>query len=75
MGRGFFDDQEISIPCQAEGCGCETPKTVAWLKRNDEFTCPYCGTVTALERDKFLRKIKKAEDDLGNFGCDIRIDL
>jgi DNA-directed RNA polymerase subunit RPC12/RpoP len=39
---GYFDMQEIGLPCAK--CGHKTPKTIAWLKSNDEFACAGCGS-------------------------------
>lgn len=52
-------NQELSIPCPR--CGHETKKTVAWLKRNETFTCEKCESVVAPDSKKLFAAIKKAE--------------
>lgn len=48
---GLFERATIGIPCPQ--CGTKTPKTVAWMKANKEYTCS-CGRVIHLEADEFL---------------------
>lgn len=52
---------EIDVPCP--NCGTKTRKTLVWLRENDEFLCPKCGTtidgcgqlVTEFERTTGIR--------------------
>lgn len=43
----LFEQENIPLLCQS--CRSETQKSLAWIQANDEFTCPCCGAVTALD--------------------------
>lgn len=60
---GFFDNQEIGIPCSK--CGTKTNKSIGWIKGNSKFTCA-CGTVINLDSDQFRGEIAKVERSISN---------
>jgi hypothetical protein len=66
---GFLDDRQISIPCG--NCGHKTKKSIAWIKRNHEFTCK-CGTQITLKAGQFTSEIAKAEKALADFQRTLR---
>lgn len=55
---GILDKQTIGIPC--EKCKRETPKTIGWIKANNQFTCA-CGTVIKIDASQFRGEIAKVE--------------
>lgn len=54
----MFEKSEISIPCS--NCGCQTTKTVGWLKNHSAFECR-CGTRINVDASQFNREMSKID--------------
>lgn len=61
----MLEKAKIGVPCPK--CGHETKKSIAWIEANDDFVCSKCGSVVAVESEKLLATIKKAEQSLAKF--------
>jgi hypothetical protein len=53
-----FDDHVLPITCPK--CGAQIEKTVAWLRENDELSCP-CGTTIHFATDELLPVLEALE--------------
>jgi transposase-like protein len=52
MPISLFDDGSVEIACPR--CSCTSPRTTAWVRANDRFTCPACNSDMILDQDKQL---------------------
>jgi DNA-directed RNA polymerase subunit RPC12/RpoP len=48
----LFDDQITEILCTH--CNQTSPKTIAWVRANDQYNCPGCNARIIVERDALL---------------------
>ena len=64
MKKSILDKGSIEIPCA--NCGHKTPKTVAWIRNNTQFTC-VCGTAIHLDADQLESSIDRVNKLLGDF--------
>jgi hypothetical protein len=48
----LFDDQITEILCTH--CHQTSPKTIAWVRANDQYNCPGCNARIIVERDALL---------------------
>lgn len=62
-----IENLEIEIPCLGSSCSKKIKKTIGWMKRNTQLTCPSCQTVMDLQSDQFRREVAKAEAALADF--------
>lgn len=64
MSDDLFDEQSIDIPCPQ--CGHETKETIRWLRANADYVCAGCGRDIHLERDKLLRGLEDAQNQIAD---------
>jgi len=50
-----FDNQIIEISCPH--CHATSPKTIAWVRANDQYNCPGCNAPIIIERDALLAAV------------------
>jgi transposase-like protein len=50
-----FNDDSVEIACPR--CESTSPRTTAWVRANDRYTCPLCDTKIPLDRDRQLARV------------------
>jgi predicted RNA-binding Zn-ribbon protein involved in translation (DUF1610 family) len=55
----LFVDDSAEIVCPR--CGMTTPKTIEWLRANDQYICSACNFEVNLNRDKQLAALDRSE--------------
>ena len=62
MPISVFDDQSIEI--SSPRCGRTSPKTIAWQRANDRFTCVACNSEIVLERAELPAELSEGNAEL-----------
>jgi transposase-like protein len=62
MPINVFDDQSIEISCAR--CGRTSPKTIAWRRAHDRFTCGACNSEIVLERAELPTELSRGNAEL-----------
>jgi len=57
MNKGLIDDATIDIPCE---CGDVTPKSIGWLKSNDQFVCK-CGRLIRINAGSLVKEVSNVD--------------
>jgi transposase-like protein len=58
MALFLFDDNNIEIACPR--CGITAPKTIAWVRANDRYSCAVCDFEFDLALDKRIAGVGRS---------------
>ena len=61
----MFKNASIDLSCPQ--CQTKIKKTIGWIKQSTQFTCTRCGSIVKLQKDQFIRELKKADKAVDDF--------